>query len=561
MRDRTQDRLGVRRVSVHEVVVEQSPREILSLKVRPGGFFIIVFNVPGTFNHLSGRSVLPRLIIYETSREHLTGTTEEALLPKSNPETPQPQANDNSTTRSSPRRDVSSSQAGVRALVEEQVQPLQRTIASLQKQLQQQASLHAREVATLNDKMMTVMNELRELHRQAESIQLLRSSMEQLQTELNRLRQGRGSESIHELTTAPAPRSDRTSLLTNARPSRQLDPTRNSRTSRSSPVFEYPPPPAGSPVKPPSRDVPMQANNLGKRQRSLDAHDTVSETDQEDTSDKESCMSALGCKRAKVEQSAENASEVPLAGPSNSTVHGQTDEHTFVDPSPSEMVPSRPPTTSSATAAPRQPSRDRVVGDEIFTDQDFDFFDNPSNLHQSRSRAGSLQTTENQHPFTFAFPGVTQSPVTVTPAPTGPLADPSTLPVLGSLPYPEQPHSPSPAPIPYRVAARPAQSESYRPFGFPSESRNPLGSPGPHGSTIDLLRTPPRQSPDIPSPEPDSINGRQRASSTGLGVLVDDTPAAPVRRTMYGTELEGDTRFGDFGVEGVATSFWAGGRF
>lgn len=80
--------------------------------------------------------------------------------------------------------------------------------------------MHAREVDTLNDKMKTVMDELRELHRQAESIQLLRSSMEQLQTELNRLRQGRGSESIHELTTAPAPRSiapDRTSLLTNAR--------------------------------------------------------------------------------------------------------------------------------------------------------------------------------------------------------------------------------------------------------------------------------------------------------------------------------------------------------
>jgi hypothetical protein len=80
--------------------------------------------------------------------------------------------------------------------------------------------VHAREVATLNDKMMTVVNELRELHRQAESIQLLRSSMEQLQTELNRLRQGRVSEPIHELTTAPASRSiapDRTSLITNAR--------------------------------------------------------------------------------------------------------------------------------------------------------------------------------------------------------------------------------------------------------------------------------------------------------------------------------------------------------
>jgi hypothetical protein len=31
---------------------------------------------------------------------------------------------------------------------------------------------------------------------------------------------------------------------------------------------------------------------------------------------------------------------------------------------------------------------------------------------------------------------------------------------------------------------------------------------------------------------------------------------------MYGTELDGDTRFGDFGLEGVASGFnWGGGRF
>lgn len=81
-------------------------------------FFPIVFNFPRIFNHLSGRSVLTRLIIHDTSYErHLTGTTEEALLPQSNPETHQPQANENSTTRSTPRRDVSLS----RALIEEQV--------------------------------------------------------------------------------------------------------------------------------------------------------------------------------------------------------------------------------------------------------------------------------------------------------------------------------------------------------------------------------------------------------------------------------------------------------
>lgn len=29
--------------------------------------------------------------------------------------------------------------------------------------------------------------------------------------------------------------------------------------------------------------------------------------------------------------------------------------------------------------------------------------------------------------------------------------------------------------------------------------------------------------------------------------------------TMYGTELDNDSRFGDFGVDGVAQNFWAGG--
>jgi len=43
-----------------------------------------------------------------------------------------------------------------------QVRPLQRTVESLQKQLQQQASAHAREVVALSDRVMTVMNELRE---------------------------------------------------------------------------------------------------------------------------------------------------------------------------------------------------------------------------------------------------------------------------------------------------------------------------------------------------------------------------------------------------------------
>jgi hypothetical protein len=50
------------------------------------------------------------------------------------------------------------------------------------------------------------------------------------------------------------------------------------------------------------------------------------------------------------------------------------------------------------------------------------------------------------------------------------------------------------------------------------------------------------------------------SSSTGMEV-VDDVPL--MKRTMYGTELEGDTRFGDFGVEGVGGNgaFWTDGRY
>ncbi|KAI0335385.1 hypothetical protein GY45DRAFT_908252 [Cubamyces sp. BRFM 1775] len=60
---------------------------------------------------------------------------------------------------------------------------------------------------------------------------------------------------------------------------------------------------------------------------------------------------------------------------------------------------------------------------------------------------------------------------------------------------------------------------------------------------------------------------RRIASSNEIGVtlgmsatlpLPPETPAPPMKRTMYGTELDSDTRFGDFGVEGVATGFWAG---
>lgn len=356
------------------------------------------------------------------------------------------------------------------------------------------------------------------------------------------------------------------------RPHRSTEPSRHSRALQSSPAFEYPPPPAGSPAKPPSREVPMPTSTLGKRQRSADPCDTTTilETDREDTTDKESCtgLHRPSRKRGKLEQSADDTSEAPLAGPSNTATEGQPENDTIRDGSPPETTPSRQPNALPATAASGQRSSDRVVGDVIFTDQDFDFFDNPTNLHPAESQLNPSQAVDSQQPFTFAFPGVTQPGATSTPVPAGPLPDPSSSPALSTLPYPERPHSPSPAPMPHRtVVTRSSQSEAYRPFGFLPESRNPPGSSAAHGSAIDpasFLRTPPHPSHDM-SLDSDSTDGRRRASSNdvgaGLGMTsvptrVEETPAALVRRTMYGTELEGDTRFGDFGIEGVATGFW-----
>lgn len=313
----------------------------------------------------------------------------------------------------------------------------------------------------------------------------------------------------------------------------------------------------------------MQTSILGKRQRSTDAFDIVMETDEDDTTDKESRtdIHRQSRKRAKIEQSADDASDAPLAGPSNTAVRERSETGTFGDGPPSEVTVSD---TTPPTGVTGQPSRNHVVGDMIFTDRDFDFFDDPSNLHPADTRS---QPVESQPPFSFAFPGVEPPPVTSTPTPSAPLLDPSGSPTLSTIRYPERPHSPSPAPMPRTVATRPSHSEAYRPFGFPPDSRNPTGSSALHGSAIDpasLLRTPPQSSHDILGLDSDQIDGRRRASSndvgaglgmTSLPVRVDETPAAIVRRTMYGTELEGDTRFGDFGVEGVAAGFWAGPKF
>ncbi|EJD04173.1 uncharacterized protein FOMMEDRAFT_155294 [Fomitiporia mediterranea MF3/22] len=62
----------------------------------------------------------------------------------------------------------------------------------------------------------------------------------------------------------------------------------------------------------------------------------------------------------------------------------------------------------------------------------------------------------------------------------------------------------------------------------------------------------------IPAPMPIALGFG--LGTAAAGAIPGSSPARPASRTMYGTELQNDTRFGDFGRDGIATSsnmdFW-----
>lgn len=189
-----------------------------------------------------------------------------------------------------------------------------------------------------------------------------------------------------------------------------------------------------------------------------------------------------------------------------------------------------------------------------------DFYAPPSPTGSGGSRHGTTTSTqhasENQHPFTFSFLPISSTPV-----------DSSyTLP---NFPYPEAPQSPSPAgPVNGGVARNHGErTDIFQSFGLPPPGRprsrvTAAASGSGAGSSQDN---------DSGFVNPASITRRTSdkerddvAAGFGFMRAPSDNDEPPVlKRTMYGTELDGDSRFGDFGVEGVAsTGFWAGaGRF
>lgn len=167
-------------------------------------------------------------------------------------------------------------------------------------------------------------------------------------------------------------------------------------------------------------------------------------------------------------------------------------------------------------------------------------FIGPSSPTTNASMTG-INTVENVNPFNFSFLPSASTPAQV----AFPLS-------MGSFPFPEPPTSPSPA----NASERP-HSDAFGPFGSQRMGRRSSSGravPQAHGEasgSTGLHRVP--SSNDVAS----QIGLTAiRTSATDSG-----TPLPPAERTMYGTELDGETRFGDFGVGGVASGFWIRGRY
>ncbi|KAJ7786459.1 hypothetical protein B0H16DRAFT_1876468 [Mycena metata] len=225
---------------------------------------------------------------------------------------------------------------------------------------------------------------------------------------------------------------------------------------------------------------------------------------------------------------------------------------------------------SDAAGAPRVPSFTVFSGEEEEpyvdppppTEGLPDFYRAPSPTG-SGTRQGATTTTtstqnasENQHPFTFAF-----LPISSTPAHANYNLPP--------FPYPEPPQSPSPAGPSHSGPSRNhgERTDIFGAFGLPppgrprsrvtSTSAGSAASRDPAAGSMDAFVDPAALTRRASDQEREEFDFMRPPSASD-----NDGDASGLKRTMYGTELDGDTRFGDFGLEGVASGFWAaGGRF
>jgi len=157
----------------------------------------------------------------------------------------------------------------------------------------------------------------------------------------------------------------------------------------------------------------------------------------------------------------------------------------------------------------------------------------------------SMSAPENQNPFNYFLP------------------EPSTPLFTSTFPYPEPPQSPTPAgfSLSGTLSTPDDRSDVFKTFDLPPPER---ARPFPSGSSNDVA-DPTFSLHPLPKRRPPSVD--ESRSTFGLMPTFagldpkSEKSSVTSKTTMYGTELEGDTRFGDFGVEGVAMGYWSGSRF
>ena len=169
----------------------------------------------------------------------------------------------------------------------------------------------------------------------------------------------------------------------------------------------------------------------------------------------------------------------------------------------------------------------------------------PSDQQASNSVPTNSATASENQSFNFAF---------------GPMSSTPQNPIfMTNFPYSGPPQSPSPAGPSLPTFSSRQQTERidiFKEFGLPSPVR-PTRNYGALTNDERGISPATLQGPSTKR----TISSNEVAA--GLGLTAHRTTsseqsheAPSIRRTMYGTELEGDTRFGDFGVEGVASGFW-----
>ncbi|KAF5377508.1 hypothetical protein D9615_005285 [Tricholomella constricta] len=480
--------------------------------------------------------------------------------PQDNPLDAIPQVQHDSTKSITPEDSIESL-ASIDKRVADALRPLHEQMKSMKSELElmQALKVELKELkaqvggmGSLREKVETLTATVRDLRKEADESASLRVELKQYK------------ETLVKQATPSTPKSQTNALKKRAGPSGFGFPPSLLRQQSSSSVT---PGPSTSAPNHSTRPHPgIAPSMLGKRHRDLTTSD-IEEDNQDDempVDDPAKAETKLARKRAKFFQEDEGSAteqDTSSAGGSQEAIAEEQQEEdsesalalrvpsftvfSGLDELPTDFIDPPPPTERLPDFfTPPSPP----VGSEA-----------PDVPRQGRATTSTANAAENQQPFAFSF-----QPITSTPAHGM---------FLPSFPYPEPPQSPSPAgtnPTAFLNQNQLGRSDVFQSFGFPPPGRPPRttglrNTSGLAGGFIDpaaLSRLP--SDPVIGAGQSSSETATRTTdsgSSTGMGAA-SETPQ--LKRTMYGTELEGDTRFGDFGVEGVGNTkggFWAGGRY